>query len=62
MKKVVYEGIYFNATWAASKSVEEFIAHEKHQALTEGQLREAHALCVEEVKPKEVKKEDKKLK
>lgn len=46
-----YEGkIGFNAKWAASKTLKEFIENEKNGPLTEAQLREVHALAVKEVK------------
>jgi hypothetical protein len=47
-----YEGIDFNSKWAASKTVEEFIEHEKHHGLSNAQLKEAHAYCVKEQNPK----------
>jgi hypothetical protein len=51
MKKVSYEGISFNATWAATKTEKEFIEHEAHHGLSKDQLKEAHKLCKEAVKP-----------
>lgn len=49
-----YNGKYFpNAEWAASKSLSEFIEHEKHVGLTEAELKEAHELCVAAVTPAE---------
>jgi hypothetical protein len=64
-----FEGVDFNSKWAAGVSVEEFIANFRGDAnpeqdipakdafphLSEAQLREAHALCVEAEAP--VKKE-----
>lgn len=55
MKVVTYEGIGFNADWAASKTEKEFVEHEKHHTLSEAQLKEAHKLCKEAVKPTELK-------
>lgn len=49
-KKVTYEGINFNAGWAATKSVKEFVEHEKHHGLSKEQLTEAHNLCKTAVK------------
>lgn len=51
MKKVSYEGIVFNADWAATKTEKEFVDHEAHHGLTPAQLKEAHKLCKEAVKP-----------
>lgn len=51
MKKVTFEGITFNAEWAATKTVQEFVAHEKHHGLTDAQLKEAHSLCKAAVAP-----------
>lgn len=56
MSKVItvsYEGVTFNATWAATKTEKDFVEHEKHQQLTPAQLKEAHKLCKEAVKPVE---------
>ena len=51
MKTVTYEGVNFNATWAAGKTEKEFVEHEKHNGLSAGQLKEVHKLCKEAVKP-----------
>ena len=51
MKKITYEGITFNADWAAGKSEKEFIEHEKHHGLSTDQLKDAYKLCKEAVKP-----------
>ena len=51
MAKVTYEGVTFNADWAAAKAEKEFVEHEKHHGLTDAQLKEAHKLCKEAVKP-----------
>jgi len=50
MAKVTYEGVTFNADWAATKTPEEFVAHEGHHGLDNKQLKEAHKLCKEAVK------------
>jgi hypothetical protein len=50
--KINYNGIYFNAEWAASKTQAEFIEHEKHQDLTHDQLAEVHALAKKAVENK----------
>jgi hypothetical protein len=53
MSKVItvsYEGISFNATWAATKTEKEFVDHESHHGLTPVQLKEAHKLCKAAVK------------
>lgn len=45
----------FNSKHAASKTVDDFVEHEKHLGFSEDQLKEAYALCVKEqegVKPK----------
>lgn len=44
---------YFaNIEWAASKSVDDFVAHERHtDNMTEAELREVHGLCVQAVTP-----------
>ena len=55
MAKVTYEGVTFNADCAASKDVKEFVEHEKHHGLTDAQLKEAHKLCKEAVKPADTK-------
>ncbi len=55
-KKLTYEGITFDAEWAASKTLEEFKEHEKHHGLTADQLKEAHGLCKKLVEPEEKKK------
>jgi hypothetical protein len=49
-KQVTYEGISFNAEWAASKSEKDFVKHESHHALTPDQLKEVHGLCKAAVK------------
>lgn len=48
---VTYEGVGFNADWAATKTEKEFVEHEKHQELSPAQLKEAYKLCKEAVKP-----------
>lgn len=51
MPKVFYNGsVAYDADWAASKSQKEFIAHEKHNGLSNEQLIEAHNLCKAAVK------------
>jgi hypothetical protein len=54
MPKVPYKGgatlVVYDADWAASKSQKEFIAHEKHNGLSNEQLAEAHNLCKAAVK------------
>jgi len=55
-----YNKKYFpNIEWAASKSVEEFVEHEKGTGLPEAELREAYELCKAAlpVEPKPAKKE-----
>lgn len=51
MNKITFEGVVFNADWAAGKTEAEFVEHEKHHGLTEAQLKEAHALCLNAVNP-----------
>lgn len=46
-----YQHVDFNSKWAASKTVAEFVKHESHHGLSEEQLREVHAICVEKQKP-----------
>lgn len=46
---VKYEGIAFNAEWAASKSLGEFSRHEAHHGLSKEQYREVHDLCKQAV-------------
>jgi hypothetical protein len=63
MPKVPYTGgatlVSYDAEWAASKSQKEFIAHEKHNGLSNEQLIEAHNLCKAAVKaPAKVSAED----
>ncbi|HUR65463.1 MAG TPA: hypothetical protein VMZ03_03865 [Chitinophagaceae bacterium] len=48
---IPFEHVRFNATWAATKTEKEFVDHEKHHGLTDAQLKEAHKLCKEAVKP-----------
>jgi hypothetical protein len=50
MKKVTFEGITFNASWAAGLKEAEFVKHESHHGLTAEQLKEAHSLCKAAVK------------
>lgn len=50
----------FDSKLAASKTVDEFVAHEKHLGFTDAQLKEAHALCVKEQKAKAKGKEEEK--
>jgi hypothetical protein len=50
MKKVTFEGVTFNADWAAGLSEKEFIKHESHHGLTADQLKQAHSLCKTAVK------------
>jgi hypothetical protein len=38
--------IDFNGEWASTKTVEAFIAHEKHHGLSERELRDIHALIL----------------
>jgi len=45
MAIVNYAGVNFNADWAASKPMKDFIEHEKHHGLSKEQLTEAHNLC-----------------
>jgi hypothetical protein len=52
---VPYEGVSFNAEWAATKTEKEFIEHERHHGLSDAQLKEAYKLCKEAVKPADVK-------
>jgi hypothetical protein len=49
-KTVTYNGISFNAEWAASKSEKDFVKHESHHDLTPKQLTEAYNLCKTAVK------------
>jgi hypothetical protein len=50
----------FDSKQAASKTVDDFVAHEKHLGFSDDQLKEVHALCVREQKPQaKVKEEDK---
>lgn len=42
---VKYNGIAFNAAWVASKSLREFMDHEKHHGLSREQFKEVHKLC-----------------
>ena len=52
MSTLNYNKKYFpNIEWAASKSLVEFIEHEKHTGLTDDELKEAHELCVAAVAP-----------
>lgn len=58
MVKVPYNAatlIVFDADWAVSISEKEFIEHEKHHGLSNAELKEAHKLCKEAVKPAEAK-------
>jgi hypothetical protein len=47
---VQFEGVTFNAAWAATKTEKEFVEHESHHGLTSAQLKEAHKLCKAAVK------------
>jgi hypothetical protein len=50
-----FNGTYINESWAASKSLAEFIKHEAHLGWSKDQYKEAHALCRAAVKsPKPV--------
>lgn len=49
-KVVTYNGISFNADWAATKTEKEFVKHESHHDLTADQLKEAYSLCKTAVK------------
>jgi hypothetical protein len=51
MNKLTYQGISFNADWAATKTEKEFCDHEAHHGLSKTQLAEVHKLCKEAVKP-----------
>jgi hypothetical protein len=51
MAIVTFNGISFNADWAATKTEAEFVSHEAHHNLTEAQLKEAHAICKKAVEP-----------
>lgn len=42
--------IMFNEQFAASKSLEDFIKHEKHHGLTDDQFKEVYELCVKKCK------------
>jgi hypothetical protein len=55
MRKVTFEGITFNADWAASVAEKDFVEHEKHHGLSDTQLKEAHKLCKQAVKPVDTK-------
>ena len=44
-KWVKYNGVAFNAEWAASKPFKEFAEHEAHHGFTRDQLREVWKLC-----------------
>jgi hypothetical protein len=47
------EHVHFNDTaWVASKTLEEFLEHEKHHGLDEKKLKEIHKACVDKHKPK----------
>lgn len=45
MKWINYNGVSFNADWAASKTFKAFAEHEAHHGFTESQLREVWKLC-----------------
>lgn len=53
--KVTIEGpdgpITINADWAAGLSENDFVKHEAHHGLSKDQLKEAHKLCKQAVKP-----------
>lgn len=51
----------FDSKAAASKTLDQFIEHEQHLGFTNGQLKEAHALCVKEQQPKKVKEQPPKV-
>ena len=52
MSTLNYNKKYFpNIEWAASKSLADFIEHEKHTGLTDAELKEAHELCVAAIAP-----------
>jgi hypothetical protein len=48
---MVIDNINFNAAWASSVSVQDFIEHEKHHGLSDDQLAQVHELCRIEVNP-----------
>lgn len=50
MNKVTFEGVTFNADWAAGLSEKEFVKHEGHHGLSTEQLKAAHNLCKTAVK------------
>lgn len=45
------QAINVNTAWAASITVEDFIAHESHHGISEERLREIHKVCVQREKP-----------
>jgi hypothetical protein len=52
---MVFNGTYINESWAATKSLDEFIKHESHLGWSKDNYKEAHALCKAAVKsPKPV--------
>lgn len=51
MNKVTFEGISFNADWAAGITEKEFVKHESHHGLTADQLKQVHSLCKTAVAP-----------
>lgn len=50
MNKVTFEGVTFNADWAAGLTEKEFVKHEAHHGLSAEQLKQAHNLCKTAVK------------
>jgi hypothetical protein len=50
-----FEGVAFNKEWAASKTLEQFIAHEKHHGLSDEKMKEIHDLCKLKEAPKTAK-------
>ncbi len=55
---VIFNGISFNKEWVASKTLREFMIHEKHHLLSEGDMHEVYNLCrgKETQKDEEIKK------
>jgi hypothetical protein len=51
-----FEGVVFNAEWAATQTQDAFVKHESHHGLSKDQLREVHRLCIQQVKPQQKEK------
>jgi len=49
---MIYNGIWFNAEWAKTKTEAEFVKHEGHHGLTVEQLKEVYAMLVPAKKEK----------